>query len=365
LLLKAVVVDDEWYSLEEIAELVEKTGFLTVAKKYTNPLLMLDEADAVAPHVAFIDIEMPGINGIALAEQLVQILPSLHVVFITAYSRYAVDAFELNALDYILKPIHEDRFSKMAERLRHSLESDLPQDHRVKINCFGRLEVLLGGLPVKWQRSSAEELFAFLIIHHGHFVHKDMIIENLWPDTTQKKALQLLQTSIYKIRSVFSDLGDQFALEYAGNRYRLYMPGAECDYFAVTATMNDFRKDNPSSFSAVEAATALYKKGLFAEQGYLWSPENDEKLRNRLMWMLSQIADSYQAGGEPSKLIGTLQRLIEFMPYDERLNLLLLKTMEQLGLIFEAETHLVWLRQVLRDQYDMPLPVSLEGYAKH
>lgn len=362
MLIKTIVVDDEWYSLEEIGELAEKSGFMTVVKKYTNPLLALEEAALIAPHAAFIDIEMPGISGIALAERLLEKLPSIRIVFITAFEQYAVKAFELNALDYLLKPVHESRFMKMADRIRLSLETVPPAENRISIHCFGRLDVFWDGLAVKWQRSSAEELFAFLIIHHGESVHKDMIIENLWPDYSQKKALQLLQTSIYKIRTVLSGLGGRFVLEYSGNRYRLFIFNAECDYFTVCAAMRRFRSEDPSSFPAVEAAAALYGKGLFSEQGYLWSLKEDEDLRTALMRMISQIAGFYQAKNDTRKLIGALQRLIEFTPYDEKLNTMLLSTMEHTELSFEMEAHLRWLKQVLHDEYDMPVPESLTHF---
>jgi len=358
------VVDDEWYSLEEICELVEKSGFMTVVKKYTNPLLALEEAVLLAPQVAFLDIEMPEINGISLADRLCENLPSIRVVFITAYNRYAVEAFTLNALDYLLKPIDENRFLKMMDRIRLSFISSLPEKTRIKINCFGRLDVFMDDLAVKWQRSSAEELFAFLIIHHGEPVYKDTIIENLWPDYPQKKALQLLQTSIYKIRTVFSGLSASFVLEYSGNRYRLLISNAECDYFTVCTAMREFRRENPASFPAVETVAALCRKELFSEQGYLWSMEKDEALRTALIRMISQIASFYQAENDTQKLIGALQRLIEFTPYDEQLNTMLLNIMERMELSFEMETHSRWLKRALHDEYDMPIPASLEHYCK-
>lgn len=66
-MLKTIVLDDEWYNLEEVCELVEKTGFMQVSGKYMNPLQALEEATVLAPQVAFIDIEMPEMDGLTFA----------------------------------------------------------------------------------------------------------------------------------------------------------------------------------------------------------------------------------------------------------------------------------------------------------
>lgn len=113
-----IVLDDEWYNLEEICELVEKTGFMQVSGKYMNPLQALEEAPALAPQVAFIDVEMPELDGLTFAEKLLEIHPEVMIAFITSWNQYAVQAFELSALDYVMKPIKEERFMKLAKKIQ-------------------------------------------------------------------------------------------------------------------------------------------------------------------------------------------------------------------------------------------------------
>lgn len=117
-MIKSIVLDDEWYNLEEVCELVEKTGFMQVAGKYMNPLQALVESATLSPQVAFIDIEMPELDGLTFAEKLLEIQPEVMIVFITSWNQYAVQAFELNALDYVMKPIKEERFLKLAEKIQ-------------------------------------------------------------------------------------------------------------------------------------------------------------------------------------------------------------------------------------------------------
>jgi two-component SAPR family response regulator len=278
-MVNAIVVDDEWYNLREISELAESTGFLNVAGKYQNPLTVLEELHSTCPRVAFIDIEMPEMDGITLAEKLLEYDPSIIIVFITSWDQYAVKAFDLNALDYILKPIKLERFSKMIEKIRNEINQELPQSHLLKIKCFDSLEATIGGMPVKWERAKAEELFAFLLMNHGRFMHKEVIIENLWPDYSPEKALPILQTAICKIRKVFSQIQDSVKLEYSGNKYCLTIENAQCDYLEMEKAL--FGEKAPS-LSDIEKINEQYGQGFLAQQGYLWSIEKDEQLRKRL-----------------------------------------------------------------------------------
>jgi len=120
-MINVIIIDDEWYNLEEIADLVEKTGCMEVKQKYQNPFDALSEFSEILPDVAFIDIYMPEIEGTILAEKLIAIKPSILIVFITAWIQYAVDAFDLNAVDYIVKPIRQERFDIMIEKVKQKL----------------------------------------------------------------------------------------------------------------------------------------------------------------------------------------------------------------------------------------------------
>lgn len=117
-MIKTIVLDDEWYNLEEVCDLVEKTGFMKVSGKYMNPLQALEEAATLNPQVAFIDIEMPELDGLTFAEKLLEIQPEVMIAFITSWNQYAVQAFELSALDYVMKPIKEERFFKLTEKIQ-------------------------------------------------------------------------------------------------------------------------------------------------------------------------------------------------------------------------------------------------------
>jgi DNA-binding LytR/AlgR family response regulator len=116
--IKALVVDDEPLARERLSRLLQEAG-CTVAGELGNGVALLQwlkepgEVDVI-----FLDIQMPGLSGM---EVLAEVSDCPPVVFVTAYSSYAVRAFELAAVDYLLKPVFEDRLAKCLERLRERL----------------------------------------------------------------------------------------------------------------------------------------------------------------------------------------------------------------------------------------------------
>jgi len=124
--ISAVLVDDELPALEELAYFLRQQEDFNVLESYTDPLKALPQIISEEPDVVFLDVNMPEMDGFTLAEQLLKLQRRPLLVFVTAYDQYAVRAFSLNAVDYILKPIMQDRFDKTLDRIRErvSLRSE-------------------------------------------------------------------------------------------------------------------------------------------------------------------------------------------------------------------------------------------------
>jgi two-component system, LytTR family, response regulator len=352
-MIKTIVVDDEFYTLQEIGELIEKTGCITVLKLYENPLAALKEAESLLPQVAFLDIEMPEMDGLTLAEQLLEINPDMRIVFITAYNQYAVAAFDLNAVDYVLKPINITRFYRMTDKIFKAVSSEPPRDKpAVEITCFGQFKVLKNGVPVRWERSKAEELFAYLLMYHGLKVHKSVLIENLWSECQPTRALTILHTSIYKIRSLFSDVKDLIHLEYSENSYRLTLTGVNCDYITFERDLVGLLLEREPVYEKVESVCDLYGRGLLGWHDYCWSLQKDEDFRGKLVRILRSLTDIYDAAGDTYHLIGVLKLLARIIPYDETANNRLLGALGRQASLDEMVSHFQWLEKTLKADYD-------------
>ena len=130
--LRAVVADDEQPAREELCFLLGQIEDVRVVGQADNGVSALEVINGAAPHVAFLDIQMPGLTGFEVASLLLQAgSPSPWVVFVTAYDRYAIDAFEVNAVDYLLKPVEQRRLDQAVERIRGRLAAGQARDERI------------------------------------------------------------------------------------------------------------------------------------------------------------------------------------------------------------------------------------------
>ncbi|TFH90979.1 two-component system response regulator BtsR [Vibrio ouci] len=115
-MLSALVIDDELLAREELTELLEETGHIEVIDQASNAIEGLKKINQLKPDVVFLDIQMPQITGIELLGMLdPDTMPK--VVFVTAYDEFAIQAFEDNAFDYLLKPVDTCRLDKTIQRL--------------------------------------------------------------------------------------------------------------------------------------------------------------------------------------------------------------------------------------------------------
>jgi len=124
--IRAAIVDDEPLAREELRHLLEGTEGVGIVGEYRNGTSFLAELPRLHPDVVFLDVEMPRLTGFDIATEIRSATPaSPFVVFVTAFERYAVRAFEAAATDYLLKPFDEDRLAMTIERVRQGLERPL------------------------------------------------------------------------------------------------------------------------------------------------------------------------------------------------------------------------------------------------
>ncbi|UOE42227.1 response regulator transcription factor [Chryseobacterium suipulveris] len=123
--IKCVILDDELLAISYLKLLCESVEYVEVIKVFNNPRAFLEEINNIDCNLCILDIEMPGINGLQVAEQIAK----KHIIFTTAYKEYAAEAFDLNVIDYVRKPIKKERllqaFDKVWEQLEHTPNSFL------------------------------------------------------------------------------------------------------------------------------------------------------------------------------------------------------------------------------------------------
>ena len=117
--IKCIAVDDECYPLEALITYCKETPCLELVKTFSDPYDAIKYLNHNSPDLVFLDVQMPHINGIEIAKK---IRDKTMIIFTTAYSEYAVDGFNVEALDYLLKPFDFDRFSSAIEKVKNKIE---------------------------------------------------------------------------------------------------------------------------------------------------------------------------------------------------------------------------------------------------
>jgi two-component system, LytTR family, response regulator LytT len=116
--LRAVVVDDEPLAREEICYLLDEMGGVAVVAQAGNGPDAVEAVNEHEPDLVFLDVQMPGLTGFEVAKRLVAAGPPVAIVFVTAYDQHAIEAFEVNAVDYLLKPVDSGRLETAVQRVR-------------------------------------------------------------------------------------------------------------------------------------------------------------------------------------------------------------------------------------------------------
>jgi len=114
--MKCIVVDDERIILDELCAMLRQTE-IKVVRAFQDPREAFASIPSLKPDVAFLDIEMPELNGIELAKKIAEIDPDIQIVFVTAYEQYALKAFEVSAVHYLLKPITQEYIDEAVQRV--------------------------------------------------------------------------------------------------------------------------------------------------------------------------------------------------------------------------------------------------------
>src|SRR5699024_7829801 len=122
--MRAVCIDDKKLALDFMVHLINQVDHIEVIGTFQRAQEGLDFIFHESVDVVFLDIHMPEVDGLQLAEQMLEKKPQVDIVFVTAYNEYAVTAFDLNAIDYLMKPVKVERLEKTVERLKKEREKN-------------------------------------------------------------------------------------------------------------------------------------------------------------------------------------------------------------------------------------------------
>ncbi|MEK3833961.1 MULTISPECIES: response regulator [unclassified Paenibacillus] len=370
-MIQALLVDDERLALMKLKMMLEELTTINIIAAYTDPSEAVKAVPLLRPDVIFLDIDMPEMNGVQAAEAMQRLCPQASIVFVTAHNSYAIEAFELYALDYVLKPVQRGRLLKTIERLEERLsqaqEDSSKPAQTVMIRSFQSLRFERGGQPlpnIRWRTSKAQELFAYLFHNRNRFVSKDTLTDLLWPDFNLKKASTHLYTTIYQVRQCLkqAEIDLQISNASGGEGYTLETGSLLIDSYEWEKgilTLDAINKDN---YEEHQRLFEFYSGDYLNDYDYLWAEGERQRLRTIWLHHAMNIAEFYVGSGRIPEAVTVYQRVVQLQPYFEQGHLGLMKVYDSIGERSAVEEQYHILTDLLKRELGVKPPASIKRW---
>ena len=266
-MIRIAAVDDEMHALKRFERMVLNNHQVELCGLFSSGQQLLDYLKEQPLDAVFLDIEMPELNGLLLSQQILDLHENIEIIFITAFNQYAVEAFELQAIDYIMKPLKKERLEKTIKRLLPAAKSAVKTE-KLFIQCFGDFEVFLNGEAMVWKNSKAKEILAFLIHKNGISVNWEKIADAVWPEYDFEKSQANFHANTYLLRKRLAQEGLSGMIEASRGNYRVVKDGISCDLFQLEALIKGKQINRKDDFRLIEG---LIHKGYMEGNGYSWA----------------------------------------------------------------------------------------------
>lgn len=226
-------MDDEMLALEDSYEAV----LAVLPDADVIPCETVSDALRAAEEpidIAFLDVEMPGMSGMELAAKLQEKYPKINIIFVTAFTQYAYEAYNLLASSYCVKPIFVDDIKKAMNNLRYSLDNPReivkPDNTKLKVICFGDFTIYdMNEVPIMIRREKSKELLAYLISKNGVEATPTELCDVLWGEDSDNK-LDYFWKLTSELRKALIDAGGEDVLRQGRGKYAIDRDKLDCDF---------------------------------------------------------------------------------------------------------------------------------------
>lgn len=331
--MKVILLDDDRIALDYLEQQLQQIPGIEIAGKFTDPAAGRKEIINQPVDLVFLDTQLLDVDGIQLAEEILQIKPDLKIVFVTGYEAYAVKAFELNALDYLLKPVKSERLMNTLQRIDRSqtvfdLDRLAQQNQSLQIKMLGNFQMILDEKqlpPLRWRTTRAQELFLYMLQCRGQFIRKSTLIELLWPEYEPNRAFSLLYTVIYHIRKTLEQYEEYFSLTNSVDGYILNLNNVLVD---VEEWENFILSSPPVTNKTIGeyiGMMKLFKDDYLKEYDYWWA--ESERQRLKMLWLRTsfRMAEWYMSSHQQSKAVEKYLEICHQHPIAEEAHFALMK----------------------------------------
>ena len=238
--LNYLIVDDEPYICDDLAYELERIlpadSKLLIANNAQEAIAI---AEKTPVYVAFLDVDMPGMNGLELAKVIEEKNLARNIVFVTGYPDYSLDAWNTQASGFLVKPVQRTKLEACLKKLRDpegKAEAPAEAADLLQFFCFGIFEIMFRGKPLHFKRRKCKEFLAYLIDRKGAIVTTGDLRFILWDEgeDTEEKA-SYVRVLAWEIRTVLAQIGQEHVFYHEKNGYGLDITKVKCDYYDYLA----------------------------------------------------------------------------------------------------------------------------------
>lgn len=367
-MLKAIAIDDEPMALKRFARIVEELDGVELSRSFENPFEALAYLEDETVDIAYVDIEMPAMNGIELTERLMEACPSLDIIMVTAHDQYALEAFQVQAVGYLLKPVELKEAQKCVRNIekKRKIRNNSPKIDKLYVRCFGDFLCYTNKETpqyLKWRTTKTRELMGLLHHFRGQPVHRDQLLDLLWPEKDVKRATQNFHATSYYLRNQLESKGFRHIFEQKNGQYHLNMKYLDSDLYQFHGIMDKIQKAEQTTEDYM-TLSLLYKGHYFEKQGYLWAMDNQERYRQFFVHAQNKLHYYYLNKKELKKAVRALERMIEMDQLNEQAYECLIDLHIQQKNYESAKESYEAMRKVFQEELGLEPPIQIAKLMK-
>ena len=251
----AIAVDDEALMLGALVAAVSESPDIARVEKFSDCEEALSFVENNHIDIAFLDINMRGMGGLALAEKIIATRPGCKIIFCTGYEEYAIPAFKIHASGYLMKPISAEDVQGEINNIKSVHKVNKP----LTIKCFGNFEVYAKNEKLTFKRLKTKELLAFLVDRNGAGMTAKQICAVLFPDDSDDtKNSTYLRQLVLDLKNTLKSVGAGDVLRHETPCYRVDTSLIQCDYISYLETGKpEFRGEYMNQYSWAEDRCAM------------------------------------------------------------------------------------------------------------
>ncbi len=224
--MQIVAVDDEPLMLEKMKRSIKEAEPDSKLFTFATPKEVLKFAEKHKVDVFFLDVRMPGMDGVTLAKKIKLIQPRANIIFSTGYAEYMPDAFLLNVSGYLLKPVTAKQVREQLDILRFPVRSQT--NGKIRLQCFGNFEAFLDSRPLRFRYGKTKEILAYLTLRRGSTCTNKEIIAAIWEEDSHESYFRDLRQDLVSTLEE-KQCGD--IVEISRGKMALVTENVECDYY--------------------------------------------------------------------------------------------------------------------------------------